>query len=117
MGKQGLRHGHASNGGRSATYRSWLCMNERCYNPNSRSYPDYGGRGIQVCAQWRGKDGFQTFLRDMKERPEGKTLDREYNDGNYTPNNCKWSTRREQANNQRKRSHGIAFGRHPYGVC
>lgn len=87
---------------RPPTYTSWAGMLQRCYNENHPAYKDYGGRGIIVCAQWRGKGGFERFLKDMGKRPKGKSLDREYNNGNYTPNNCKWSTSKEQNNNRRK---------------
>lgn len=71
----------------------------RCTNPNVKSYKDYGGRGIRVCKRW---EKFEHFLADMGERPEGKTLDRKNVNGNYTPANCKWATRKEQAVNTRK---------------
>jgi hypothetical protein len=67
-------------------------MKGRCLNPNNTSYPDYGGRGIEVCERWL--HSFENFLADMGERPTGMTLDRKSNDGNYTKRNCRWATRK-----------------------
>jgi len=76
-------------------------MGQRCTNPNHMAYQDYGGRGIVICRRWRS---FENFLADMGERPEGMTLDRIDNDGNYEPGNCRWATPKVQRANQRLNS-------------
>lgn len=81
-------------------YNSWRSMMKRCNNPNDKAYNHYGGRGISVCERWRK---FENFYADMGGRPDGYSLDRINNNGNYEPSNCQWSTQKEQANNRRNR--------------
>lgn len=81
-----------------STYRSWIAARNRCNNPSHHAYDRYGGRGIKFCERW---DDFMLFLKDMGERPDGMSLDRIDNDGNYEPGNCRWATRGQQGSNKR----------------
>ncbi len=79
-------------------YRTWSNMKNRCTNPKYELYHRYGGRGITVCDEW--VNSFETFLKDMGKKPSKQhSIDRINNDLGYSKDNCKWSTKTEQANN------------------
>lgn len=74
-------------------------MRQRCLNPANKNYKDYGGRGITVCERW---NSFENFLLDMGEKPEGYSIERKDNNGNYEPDNCEWIPRGDQNKNTRR---------------
>lgn len=81
-------------------YVVWKGMRDRCRNPKHMHWDKYGGRGISVCSRW---DSFSAFLADMGPRPSSKhQIERKNNDLGYSPDNCVWATKKEQASNTRR---------------
>lgn len=88
-------------------------MHQRCENPAKWQYKHYGARGIAVCDRWVS---YHTFLADMGQRPEDMSLDRIDNEKGYSPNNCRWATKKMQANNCRT-NRIIDLGHHSVNLC
>ena len=107
----------------SPTRKTWEAMIRRCTNPDDKDYPNYGGRGVKVCARWL--NSFKHFVADMGVKPEGTSLGRVCNDGDYDADNCRWETIIQQNNNRRSsklityrgRTQTVAQWAREIGIC
>src|SRR5262249_52263442 len=97
------KHGMRNTG----TWKCWSSMRDRCFCKTHPFFDHYGGRGIKICERW---SAFENFLADMGTRPDGMTLDRIDNNGNYEPSNCRWTSMKEQNRNRRRAKYYEAFG-------
>jgi hypothetical protein len=99
-----FKHGYY----KDPVYDVWKQMKLRCNNPTNTQYFNYGGRGISVCDRWI--ESFENFYEDMGKAPDGMSLDRIDNSGDYSLENCRWATRLDQANNRRTNIYVTIFG-------
>lgn len=86
---------------RTKLYKTWVNMKTRCNNKKDAHYLKWGGRGICVCEEWADYKAFHVWAMGSGYA-DGLTIDRIDNDGNYTPNNCRWTTHKIQSNNTRR---------------
>lgn len=108
-----IKHG----GKYSRLYRIWISMKQRCNNPNNPAYKNYGERGIKVCCEWEGENGFSNFRQwalsngyDENANQWDCTIDRKDNNLGYSPQNCRWVNMECQCNNRRNVKPITAFG-------
>ena len=105
--KRSRKHGAAARGKTSRLYVIWQAMRQRCHDPNFKSYPNYGGRGISICPEWAEFESFRKWALANGYRKD-LTIDRINNDGDYEPANCRWVSLADQAANKRN-THLITF--------
>ena len=100
-----VSHGLCRNG-KKPEYFVWRSIKDRCFNPNTKAFKNYGVRGISICEKW--KNSFEAFYKYMGSQPfKGSSIDRIDNNGNYEPGNVRWATRKQQMANTRKQKHGV----------
>lgn len=87
MARFNKKHGLSN----TQTYKAWVDMKTRCYNKNSANYKYYGEAGVKVCERWL--ESFENFYKDMGKAPDGASISRKNDTGNYEPENCSWIPR------------------------
>lgn len=99
-----IKHGHARTDDHHYLYSTWEGMKRRCLDPKATGYEYYGGRGIGVFLAWEFSfEAFEIWIREnLGQRPEGHTLDRIDNDGDYRPGNLRWATAAQQNSTKRR---------------
>lgn len=103
------KHGYCAKGNPHPVWTCWNSLFARCYNPKTKGYHLYGGRGIKVCHRWKV---FKNFLQDMGPGwKRGLTLDRINNNRGYNPENCRWATHFQQMGNKRTNVRITALGK------
>jgi len=101
IGESHRKHGESHSASKATPeYMAWMGMKSRCYTKSTRSFRDYGARGVIVCKRWR--NSFKNFIHDMGRRPLGYSLERKRVNGNYCPGNCSWIPMGQQALNTRR---------------
>lgn len=107
-----LKHGRSG----ERLHRIWCTMRQRCYNPQSHGYNNYGGRGISVCEEWL--NSFQAFYDWAMANgyADNLTIDRIEANGNYCPENCRWADMKKQQNNRRN-NRTVQYGEHEYTIA
>lgn len=99
--ERNTKHGNAIRGSKPKEYNIWVLIKQRCSNPKSKGFKNWGGRGISVCKRWAVS--YDNFIEDMGTCPSGcRGLDRIDNNGDYEPSNCRWATQSQQMRNMRR---------------